>query len=81
MSKERWNIMFCECEHDGDLENYASTLRNCGAEVLGSRMVSEDDETGEVLVTVDKKGKRAFLDKLRASEVIGFVEGMRPCKI
>ena len=70
--------MFSECEHGGDLDNYASALRNCGAEVLESRMVSEDDETGQVLVTVDKIGKRIFLDKLRASEVIGFVEGMRP---
>ena len=77
MSEERWNILFCECEHGGDLEYYESVLRQCGAKVVASQMVSENDETGQVLVRLAKKSKREFLDKLRASEVIDFVEGMR----
>lgn len=81
MDKEKWEIVFCECEHGGDLEHYASVLRQCGAEVVDSRMVSEDDETGKVLVTLDKSEKRTFLDKLRASEVIGFIENMHPSLI
>ena len=81
MDKEKWNIVFGECEHGGDLDNYASELSDCGAEVLESRMISEDDETGKVLVALAKEGKREFLDKLRASDVIGFVEAMRPCQV
>ncbi|MCK5844010.1 MAG: hypothetical protein KAG97_04825 [Victivallales bacterium] len=78
MNQEKWNIVFGECEHGGDLDHYASALKECGADVFESRMLSSEEETGVVGVVVDKDGKRGFLDKLRASEVVGFIEAMSP---
>ena len=78
MVKEIWELEFGECEHGGDLERYAARLEECGAEVLESVILHEEDETGKVVVALERKDKRSFLDKLRADEVVGFVTAMRP---
>ena len=78
MNKEIWEVEFGECEHGGDLECYAAQLAECGAEVLESLMLSEEDETGKVVVAVESGLKRSFLDKLQADEVVGFVTSIRP---
>ena len=78
MDKEIWELEFGECEHGGDLESYAAKLAECGAEVLESLIVSEEEETGKIVVALAEKAKRSFLDNLRADEVIGFVASIRP---
>ena len=78
MNKEVLEVEFGECEHGGDLECYAAKLAECGAEVLESLMVSGEDETGKIVVALERKAKRSFLDKLQADEVVGFVTSIRP---
>lgn len=62
-------VHFYECEHDGDLDNYASDLRDSGAEILSTSCNSEA-ETGAIKIRV--KDFDSFLTKFKETDSIGF---------
>jgi hypothetical protein len=45
------NLEFHECEHNADLENYLSDLRDSGADIISSNLDYEE-ETAEVVIEV-----------------------------
>lgn len=77
MSKEKWDILFSECEHEGDLEHYASEISKCGINVVGQRLDPYEYETGiiSVVVPVDSTFKEEFGMKIGQSDIAGFIEG------
>ena len=62
-------IGFYECEHDGDLSNYADDVRKAGGAVL-KRQLNEDEEAGYLLVEVADKA--AFIAEFRKTESYQF---------
>lgn len=61
---------FCECEHDGDLSNYASMIQKHGG-VVKSQRCDYDSETGTIVASISDAG----LASLQADEGYGFCEG------
>jgi len=45
------NLEFHECEHNTDLENYLSDLRDAGADIISSNLDYEE-ETASVVIEV-----------------------------
>ena len=68
----RKSIEFYECEHGGDLENYLSDMRDCGATIISSYVDSED-EIGYVTYEVDEDNLETFMDKFKDTEAYDFV--------
>ena len=68
----RKSIEFYECEHGGDLENYLSDMRDCGATIISSYVDSED-EIGYVTYEVDEDNLETFMDKFKDTEAYEFV--------
>lgn len=67
---------FCECEHEGDLENYADGFRGLGVAVSGMGMDSEGDETGWLDVPYkDSEEWAAIAAKLRDTYALEFYCG------
>ena len=62
----RIKIVFSECEHSGDLENYLEDIQKSGGRVSCS---SVDDE-GEVIVDIEDKG--LFLAQFKTTDSFGF---------
>ena len=48
------HIKFYECEHNGDLDNYKSDIRDSGGKILNSGL-NYEAETGWVEVEIDDK--------------------------
>ena len=72
MCKEKWEIRFSECEHEGDLDNYASELQLCGAEFVDQQIDSYEDEEGVITVVITA-GKE-FGRKIAESDIDGFID-------
>jgi hypothetical protein len=53
------DILFYECEHPGDLNNYADDITSCGGNVV-HKEVCCDSETGRVIVSVEDKNEFVF---------------------
>jgi len=68
----RKSIEFYECEHGGDLENYLSDMRDCGATIISSYVDSED-EIGYVTYEVDEDDMEDFIYKFINTEAYEFV--------
>jgi len=66
----RKSIEFYECEHGGDLENYLSDMRDCGATIISSYVDSED-EIG--YVTYEVENSDDFIYKFINTEAYEFV--------
>lgn len=64
-------VTFCECEHDGDLDNYLGDIRDCGGKVLSSN-VDSDEETGTVVFEVEDKP--AFVEKFKQTDAWQFLD-------
>ena len=62
-------IIFSECEHNSDLDNYLDDLRSSGARVLRHR-INHDTEEGEVYVSLEEPEK--FYKKFKETESYEF---------
>jgi hypothetical protein len=60
-------LHFCECEHNGDLDNYKDDIRASGGKVVGSEL-NYEAETGWVDVEIDE----TFWDKFKQTDSYGF---------
>jgi len=67
MAKVR--ITFSECEHQGDLNNYADDVRESGGTIL-EESVNTDIEEGTILVEVEDK--QTFVNKLSETDCWDF---------
>jgi len=67
----RLRITFTECEHNGDLENYADDVRNSGGTIVQSS-VDTDAEEGTMIVEVNDKAE--FVAKFKETDAYQFVE-------
>ena len=66
----RLRIPFTECEHDGDMNNYAGDIRACGGTIVRTS-VNPDAEEGYAIVEVDDKD--AFIAKFKETDAYQFV--------
>ena len=66
---KQMEIHFTECEHEGDFDQYASDLRNSGAQEL-SGSINYDTETCTICVSVEDEV--LFLDKFEETESFDF---------
>lgn len=62
-------VYFHECEHEGDLNNYITDLREAGASILSSSCNS-DAESGVVRIGV--KDLASFLSKFKETDSYEF---------
>lgn len=67
----RKSIEFYECEHGGDLDNYLSDMRECGATIISSH-VDYEDEIGYVIYEVDEDNMEDFINKFIETESYEF---------
>ena len=65
----RIKIVFSECEHSGDLENYLEDIQKSGGRVICSS-VGDEEEVGEVIVDIEDKG--LFLAQFKTTDSFGF---------
>jgi len=63
-------VTFSECEHDGDMDNYADDIRACGGRII-STSVDSDAEEGTAIFEVDDKP--AFVEKFKKTNAWEFV--------
>ena len=70
MSKVKKTILFTECEHYGDLENYVSDLQRSGATIISQDLI--DDETGVVLIEVDEDYYERFTEHFSDTDSFEF---------
>lgn len=63
-------LTFYECEHEGDLDNYADDVRECGGKVIDSE-INEDAEIGRLTVQVEDKA--TFLAKFKETDAAQFL--------
>jgi hypothetical protein len=61
-------LSFYECEHNGDLENYISDIRDSGGRIIGSK-VDLEEEIGYVLFEHDS----TFWGKFKKTESYTFI--------
>jgi hypothetical protein len=66
----RIKVTFSECEHDGDMENYADDIRACGGRIISTN-VDHDAEEGTAVFEVDDKP--AFVEKFKQTDAWGFM--------
>jgi hypothetical protein len=66
----RIKVTFSECEHDGDMENYADDIRACGGRIISTN-VDPDAEEGTAVFEVDDKP--AFVEKFKQTDAWGFM--------
>jgi len=63
------NVYFYECEHGGDLDNYANDLRESGANVLRASC-NHETETGVIEIEINDKEK--FMKAFSKTESFGY---------
>jgi hypothetical protein len=54
------HLTFSECEHQGDLDTYASDVCKAGGKIVSMRVDNDDDccaETGHIVAEVENKEK------------------------
>jgi hypothetical protein len=66
----RIKVTFSECEHDGDMENYADDIRSCGGKII-STSVNPDAEEGTAVFEVEDKA--TFVEKFKQTDSYGFI--------
>lgn len=69
----RYVIRFSECEHSGDLANYAADVRRCGARIVAQRV---DVEAEEGFITIEVSDLAAFRAAFDATEAGDFSNGI-----
>jgi hypothetical protein len=75
------SFTFCECEHSGDLENYADEVRKLpGVVSIKYGSINEDSEEGEIFAFVDDDKKNEFAKAVTLMECNDFIEGMSRAK-
>lgn len=65
----RREVHFYECEHDGDLDNYANDLMESGATVVSSSC-NHEAETGIIVIEVSDFA--SFINKFKETDSFGF---------
>jgi hypothetical protein len=65
----KFRVIFYECEHWGDLDNYISDLTCSGAEIL-SKDLDEEEESGIVYISVSNK--KEFLEEFSKTDSFEF---------
>ena len=65
------SLSFYECEHEGDYENYAHDLKECGATII-SHLIDTDAEIVDVVIEVEDNEK--FMEQFRKTESYEFVD-------
>ena len=60
-----FNIYFSECEHDGDLDNYADDIRKADGIVV-STLLDYDGEEGKI--TVETSDFKSFMEKFKQTK-------------
>jgi len=60
-------LYFSECEHNGDLDEYLSDIRNCGGKILDSK-INYEAETAKVEIEIDE----TFAEKFRNTRACGY---------
>lgn len=63
---KRYNIRFYECEHHGDLGNYAQELGECGATIV-KQTLDEDNEEGVVKIEINES-QSEFIEKFKQTD-------------
>lgn len=65
-------LRFRECEHEGDLEDYAQDVGRCGGSIVGSELNS-DAETGALYVQFRNEAEQSrFFDQFRHTDSFDF---------
>ena len=73
MSAKKYQFIFEECEHEGDLENYASLITRHGGKVIETRLSPDVEDEGFVIALVTpEQFKQIHLD-----DDFGFCERFR----
>ena len=72
---KRVRLVFSECEHDGDLDNYSSDVIKCGGSLF-SKSVDHDAECGVIIAEVPDN----FRDKIMETDSGDFLELLSYCK-
>lgn len=67
--KQKVKILFSECEHSGDLDNYCGDITKSGGSVISSEC-DDREEVGTVIAEVDND----FMDRFENTDSWGFVE-------
>jgi len=62
-------MLFSECEHSGDLENYCGDIVKCGGRIIESSCDAEQ-EIGSVIAEVPER----FIEKFNETDSFGFVD-------
>jgi len=57
---KRW-VSFGECEHAGDMADYAAAMRKCGLKVLQTQMGSYEDEECSILASGPASAWKKFM--------------------
>jgi len=63
-------VSFCECEHDGDLDNYIGDIVSSGGKIVSSS-VDSDEERGTVVFEVEDKP--TFVEKFKKTNAWEFL--------
>lgn len=71
----KMRFYFYECEHTGDLQNYADDFRAAGVAVSGMGMESEDGETGWLDVPYSEGAWPEVAAKLKGCPALDFYNG------
>ena len=70
MNMKKMTLYFSECEHNGDLQNYVTDVRNSGATIVESRC-DTDQETG--IVKIEVPDVEDFKTKFKETDSHGFL--------
>ena len=73
--KNRFEVQFDECEHEGDLEEYVNDLQESGAEIIDHN-INYDAECG--YVTIEVSDTKDFISKFKQTNSFDFA-GFRKC--
>ena len=65
----KFNIYFSECEHEGDLDNYADDIRKADGIVISSSL---DTGSEEGRITVETSDFKSFLERFKQTESYDF---------
>lgn len=69
MAAKTIRMTFNECEHSGDLENYADDVRRCGGRIV-EEYLNEEAEIGRL--TVEVADAERFINRMKGTESEGF---------
>lgn len=67
---EKVTLTFGECEHEGDLDNYAEDIKNSGGFNIENGKVDTSEEEGSISFEVENQ--KDFLTKFRETDSFDF---------